>query len=141
MQQSSLFFPVLALAAWTGLVLLLMPLRRIRAALRRAVSPDDFRLGESAHVPPHVSLVNRNYMNLLEAPMLFYVVCILLFVTGGVSPGALGLAWAYVGLRVVHSLIHLSYNRVIHRLGVFALSNGALVALWVIAGQHLLQMA
>jgi hypothetical protein len=47
------------------------------------------------------------------------------------------MAWAYVSLRIVHSLIHLSYNRVIHRLSVFALSNAALVSLWVLAGLHI----
>ena len=76
-------------------------------------------------------------MNLLELPMLFYVVCIVLYVTAGASTTAIALAWAYVLLRVVHSLIHLSYNRVVHRLAAFAASNVALVMLWVIAGSHL----
>jgi hypothetical protein len=48
------------------------------------------------------------------------------------------LAWAYVALRIVHSAIHLTYNKVLHRLGVFALSNVVLVALWVNAGVRLL---
>jgi len=46
-------------------------------------------------------------------------------------------AWAYVALRIVHSLIHLTYNQVLHRLAAFTLSNGALVVLWVLAGVHL----
>jgi len=49
---------------------------------------------------------------------------------------ALVVAWSFVALRVVHSLIHLTYNRVLHRLSAFALSNAALVSLWVIAGVH-----
>ena len=89
---------------------------RFRAALRRQVVADDFKHGESGNVPPHVSLPNRNYMNLLELPVLFYVAGVLIYVTGGATPAMLMTAWAYVGLRVLHSLIHLTYNRVIQRL-------------------------
>jgi len=76
-------------------------------------------------------------MNLLELPMLFYVVGILLYVSGGASYLAIFLAWLYVALRIVHSLIHLTYNHVLHRLAAFTLSNVALVMLWVLAGVHL----
>ena len=134
-----MLYPMLALAAWTFLVLMLIPLVRVRAARRKQIVPDDFKLGESASVPQYVRIPNRNYMNLLELPLLFYVVCLLLYVTAGVSSLAVDLAWAYVALRVVHSLIHLSYNRVLHRLAAFALSNVALVTLWVLAAVHLLQ--
>ena len=52
-----------------------------------------------------------------------------------------GLAWAYVALRVVHSLIHLSYNHVYHRLAAFVVSNGVLAALWALAGLGLVSRA
>ena len=71
MTQTTILWPLLALAAWTSLVLLLIPIVRIRAGLKGEIRPDDFKYGESAQVPPHVSLPNRNYMNLLELPMLF----------------------------------------------------------------------
>jgi hypothetical protein len=93
--------------------------------------PSDFRYGESPAVPPHVSIPNRNYMNLLELPILFYVACILLYVTAHASTLTDTLAWLYVGLRIVHSLIHLTYNNVMHRLFVFAASNFLLVGLWI----------
>lgn len=126
--------PVFALAAWTAGVLVLMGVARIGAGLRGRVRPSDFKLGESSNVPPKVSLPNRNYMNLLELPVLFYVVCIVLYVTGSQNGSTLFLAWAYVALRIIHSAIHLSYNNVMHRLFAFALSNAVLVALWVVAG-------
>jgi hypothetical protein len=132
--SAAILYPILVLAAWTGLVLLLIPVTRVRAGFRREVKVDDFKFGESASVPSHVSVPNRNYMNLLEAPMLFYVACVLLFVTTGVTFLAVALAWAYVALRIVHSLIHLTYNRVQHRLVAFAMSNVVLAALWVVAG-------
>lgn len=137
MRNIEILNPVIALAAWTFLVLLLIPFVRVRSVRRREIGPNDFKFGESPAVPPSVSIPNRNYMNLLELPMLFYVVCVVLYVTAGTSPLTVMVAWTYVALRVVHSLIHLSYNRVIHRLSVFALSNAALGSLWVMAGLHI----
>jgi hypothetical protein len=140
MPDPALLYPVFALAAWTSLVLMLIPFSRVRAGVRREIRIDDFKFGESAAVPPHVSIPNRNYMNLLELPVLFYVVCLMLYVSAGASPIAFQLAWAYVFFRIVHSLIHLTYNRVIHRLGAFTLSNGVLIALWVVAAMHVARM-
>ncbi|MBI1331030.1 MAG: hypothetical protein GC166_14130 [Alphaproteobacteria bacterium] len=132
MSQDVIFTPMGALAAITFLVLLLIPVRRFRASFKGEVGASDFKHGESARVPGHVSIPNRNYMNLLELPMLFYVVCLMFFVAQRVDSEAITLAWLYVGLRTVHSLIHLTYNNVFHRLSVFALSNFALIGLWVL---------
>src|SRR5450755_4475367 len=115
MRNPAILYPIFALAAWTLMVLMLIPLVRVRSTLRREIVPDDFKYGESASVPSYVSIPNRNYMNLLELPMLFYVVCLLLYVTGGASSLVIGVAWTYVFLRIVHSAIHLTYNHVIHR--------------------------
>ena len=128
--KASILYPLFALSGWTLLILVLIAYRRIGAGLAGRVKPADFRFGESAAVPPEVCLPNRNYMNFLELPVLFYVVGLIAFVTGQHSALQLGLAWAYVGLRVVHSLIHLSYNDVYHRLAAFALCNFVLLALW-----------
>jgi hypothetical protein len=141
MPDPALLHPVFALAAWTGMVLLLIPFFRVRAGMRREIRTDDFKFGESAAVPSYVSIPNRNYMNLLELPVLFYVVCLMLHFGAGASPLAVRLAWAFVFFRVVHSLIHLTCNRVIHRLGAFALSNGILIALWVVAAMHFARSA
>jgi hypothetical protein len=135
-QTREIFYPVLVLAFWTFLVLALVPVARFRSAFRGEVRPNDFKYGESSKVPDQVSVPNRNYMNLLEMPVLFYTVCVLLYVTGGASSAAVACAWGYVGLRVVHSLIHLTYNNVIHRLSAFALSNLVLLGLWVVAATH-----
>jgi hypothetical protein len=121
-----------ALALLTFLVLMLVPVRRFRAAFAGQLGADDFRYGESSRVPGDVSIPNRNYMNLLELPMLFYVVCVLNYVTGvTVSTTTLALAWTYVGLRALHTAVHLTYNNVMHRLAMFAASNVVLAALWI----------
>ena len=137
MTHTAILAPMFALACWTSLVLLLIPIARIRAGRRREIVPDDFKFGESASVPSKVSIPNRNYMNLLEIPALFYIVCLVIYVTGVATPVMVSCAWAYVALRVVHSAIHLSYNNVMHRLSAFALSNGVLIAMWVLAAIRL----
>jgi hypothetical protein len=127
----AIFYPVAALALLTFVVLLQIPLRRFRAGFARRVNYGDFRYGESANVPGDVSLPNRNYMNLLELPVLFYVLCLSLYATAHVTQGMLWLAWAYVALRAVHSVVHLTYNDVRHRGLAFAASNFVLLAMWI----------
>jgi hypothetical protein len=130
LEKTSILFPMVGLAALTFAVLLLIPVRRFRAGMAGQVVFDDFRYGESARVPPEVVIPNRNMMNLLELPVLFYVACLAYFVTERVNDAGLFLAWTYVGLRLAHSAIHLSYNRVRHRLIAFAASNVVLIMLW-----------
>ena len=125
-----ILFPMVGLATLTFAVLLLIPVRRFRAGRAGQVAYDDFRYGESPRVPPEVALPNRNMMNLLELPVLFYVACLVIYVADRVDTTLLALAWTYVGLRLVHSAIHLTYNRVRHRLIAFGASNIVLVTLW-----------
>jgi len=131
MGEAAILLPMCALAAWTFAVLLLIPIARFRAAAQGSVNAGDFRYGESSRVPGAVSLPNRNFMNLLELPLLFYVVCLAFYETLGVDPTAVVLAWLYVALRVAHSLVHLTYNNVFHRLACYAASGGVLAGLWL----------
>ena len=132
MRAEAIFGPMSVLAVFTGAVLLMTGSRRILAVRARRVTAHAFRLGESKEVPEEVAVVNRNLMNLLEMPMLFYVACLSLYVTRVVDGLVMALAWGYVGLRGLHSLIHLTTNRVVHRLFPFALSNFVLLALWIL---------
>ena len=135
--MKAIFYPVLALFALTLAVAVRMYFARVGAARAGKVKIKDFRLGESASVPPEVALPNRNFMNLLEVPVLFYVVCIILYVIQAVDALALTLAWLYVALRAAHSLIHLTTNNVIHRLTAFGASNVALLGLWLLLAVRL----
>ena len=129
--DKAIFLPVAALVALTFGVALLLLRARFRAAARRQVTPGDFRYGESERVPPQARLPSRNLVNLLEMPVLFYVACVILYVIGAVDGAALALAWAYVASRLVHSLIHLTYNNVFHRLAAFAAGNVVLLIIWI----------
>ena len=133
MTHELILLPMGALALLTFLVLGLVPVRRFRAAFAGQVGASDFRYGESPRVPGEVSIPNRNYMNLLELPVLFYIVCVLNYVTAPtVSATTLVLAWVYVGFRALHSVVHLTYNNVMHRLAMFAAGNVVLAALWIV---------
>jgi hypothetical protein len=125
----------MALMGWTMTVLLLMPYRLFQAAFAGRLTFDDFKLGigGSANVPTGISIPNRNFMNLLEVPVLFYVLCITMYVTQQADAFLVTAAWAYVGLRVLHSLVHLTYNKVLHRVSVYAASNLVLAVIWVLA--------
>src|SRR5919204_5451220 len=109
MPAARILYPMIALAGLTFVVLLLIPFARFRAAGRGRVTVADFRYGESANVPGDVSLPNRNLMNLLELPVLFYVACLAFYVTRTVDATAVYLAWAFVATRLIHSAIHLCY--------------------------------
>ncbi|MDB5494111.1 MAG: hypothetical protein JWP86_1448 [Phenylobacterium sp.] len=132
MQQQLIFLPMGALAFLTFAVLLNIPFRRFAAGRAGLIKADDFKFGESARVPGEVSIPNRNMMNLLELPLLFYVAGLMYYVAGKVDGLVLTVAWIYVALRVAHSLIHVTYNNVMHRLIAFATSNVVLLVLWIL---------
>jgi hypothetical protein len=136
----AIILPAACLALWTLSVLALVPLKRFAAAKAGRVKVGDFRTGESSQVPTDVSIPNRAYINLLEAPVLFYAACIVAYVTGQADSLLVQLAWVYVGLRLLHTLIYLIYNNVMHRLTAFASSVFVLVGIWAILFTRLLAL-
>lgn len=118
------------LAFWTFAVLLLIPFQRFRAAFAGKVNSEDLKYGESGNVPGGVSIPNRAMMNLLELPILFYVVCLMFYVSSRADTVVLEVAWAYVVVRMAQTLVHVTYNNVFHRLTMFAVSNFILISLW-----------
>jgi len=131
-RTEAIFRPVSVLALWTAGVLLMTGLRRVMAVRSRRLRQGAFRYGESPDVPDDLKVWNRNLMNLLEMPMLFYVVCIGFYVTRQVTPSVVLLGWAYVALRILHSLVHLTSNHIVARLTVFAVGNFVLLDMWIV---------
>ncbi|MFN4114683.1 MAG: MAPEG family protein [Sphingomonadaceae bacterium] len=125
--------PVVALAAWTMVMWLWMYATRIPAMSKAGI--DGTKLVGSdgaslrAKLPDTVSWKADNYNHLHEAPTVFYAVALVLALVGaGDGQNAL-LAWIYVGLRVAHSLVQATANRVLVRFVLFALSSLVLMAL------------
>lgn len=80
-------------------------------------------------LPPKVQWIAHNYNHLMEQPTLFYALCSALAIIGAGSGMNFTLAWAYVGLRIIHSLVQALINRVIVRFAIFLLSG--VVLLWM----------
>ncbi len=71
---------------------------------------------------------SENFRNLFEVPVLFYALVLMVFHLGMVDIWFLGLAWGFAGFRVLHSVIHCSYNHVPHRFAAYGI---ACLALWI----------
>lgn len=128
MQDTAILLPMLAMAALTFVIGFLIPLRRFNK--KHGLGQDDFAVGESARVPTEVSLPNRNFANLFEAPVLFYPAVLAFYVTQTADVIAVALAWAYVAARTLHSIVHVTSNIVRFRALYFTLSMFVLMGLW-----------
>jgi hypothetical protein len=124
MPQSAIFTPMGVLAGITFFVLLFVPALRFFSK-GQPVAQDS----ATGDIPG--GLGNPNFADLLEMPVLFYVICLASFVAARVDVTMLWLAWAYVVLRAVHSAVHLTYDNPTHRTALFALSNFVVLAMWV----------
>ena len=130
MNQNLILFPVFALAALTFGIGIRLARLRFAAVKRGDLSPRYFAINRGAEVPEYLAKVSNNYNNLLELPVLFYVVSVLLYVTNGVEPAQIILAWVFVFSRYMHSYIHTTYNNVRHRLRSFMLGAIVLISMW-----------
>lgn len=104
---------------------------RVRAVRRKQMSIHDFKMLDLNTAEPFVARSTRHIANLFEAPVFFYVVCLIALSLRLDDTSALAIAWAFVALRILHSYIHLTYNRVLHRMLAFMFSNLVLLALWI----------
>ena len=125
--------PVVALLAWTMVMWIWMYATRIPAMLKAGLDAKGMvgTTGASlrAQLPDTVSWKADNYNHLHEAPTLFYAVAIVLAIIGQGDGFNTTLAWAYVILRVLHSIVQATWNKVAVRFALFALSSLVLMAL------------
>jgi len=128
-----ILWPMAAMALLTFAVLSLVPMFRAGDVSAGRLGTHDFKMGESDRVPESTRLYNRNYMNLLELPVLFYVVCLIIFVTGTTEMIKVYLAWGFVAFRALHTLVHLTLNHVMLRLSLFSAAAFTLMILWILA--------
>ncbi|TGX52284.1 MAPEG family protein [Sphingomonas gei] len=140
--HSQIIAPVVALVAWSLVMLIWMFLVRMPALKRAGIDMARARGGrpgildgmveERAQWPAH------NYIHLMEQPTLFYAVSFALALLGAGDGINAWIAWAYVALRIAHSLVQATFNKVAVRFSLFVLSTFALVALTLHAGIALL---
>ncbi len=130
---SPIFAPAIALVLWSLVMLGWMALTRLPAMARVGVSLTTVVGARGANlegvVPDKVNWKAHNYTHLMEQPTLFYATVIILGVIGQGDGLNLQLAWAYVALRIVHSVVQATWNRVVVRFTLFSLSTLALLLL------------
>ena len=121
--------PMLAMMVLTAIVWFVLYARRLPAMREVGVSSQEYTTPDkgAALLPESVSYPAHNFRNLFELPVLFYALCLYLFVTETAENADLMAAWAFVGFRALHSLIHSTVNIVIAR---FLAYLAATVALW-----------
>lgn len=134
-----MLLPVIALVLWTFVMWSWMYLTRIPAIMRMRMKldPQAPRGAQMAELPAEVRWKADNYNHLFEQPTLFYPMAIVLALVAGSSTLELGLAWAYVALRVVHSVFQATVNKIEIRFVLFFLSSLVLLAMVVRAAMLL----
>ena len=125
--------PVVALAAWTMVMWVWMYATRIPAMVALKVDPDSLARDPEAKLDrllaPQVQWKAHNYNHLHEAPTVFYAVALVLAITGQGDGANATLGWLYVAVRVIHSLVQATVNKVTLRFAVFVASSLVLMAL------------
>lgn len=125
--------PAVALMIWTMIIWAWMYVTRIPAMQKQHIQPDDAQIAGllDQKLPQKVQWKAHNYNHLHEAPTVFYATAIILAILGAGDGMNAFLAWIYVGLRVAHSLVHVTANKVMVRFVLFLLSSVVLIALIV----------
>ena len=135
--SNAMMGPVLAQVGLTLVTLLILYARRVPAMAAAKPTNEVMQDKKSLQaLPAPARFAAENYNHQFEAPVLFYVMCLGAMVTGLVNETSLLLAWTYVALRVIHSAIHISYNRVLHRFAVFVVSSVVLIALFAVVAMQ-----
>jgi len=129
--SAAMLAPVIALVLWSALIWAWMYATRIPAiaAARMRLDPMAPRGAQMNELPAKVRWKADNYNHLMEQPTIFYAVALALAVLGDNSTLAVALAWGYVALRVVHSLVQVLVNHILTRFAIFFVSSLVLFAL------------
>jgi hypothetical protein len=125
-----IWLPCASMVGLTALVWLKLYADRLGEMRARRIDPQALATARAAAGELAKTGAADNFRNLFEVPVLFYLLCVALVLNGGSTPGFVSAAWAYVVLRVVHSLIHVTYNRVVHRFLVYVASTLLLFGMW-----------
>ena len=130
--SQSIYLPMVAMVAVIAIVWVRMYVVRIREMRTLRISTQSVATSTQAAARFQNVATADNFRNLFEVPVLFFVVCLALAASDRVTIIQVTLAWIYVGLRLVHSLIHITYNRVYHRFLVYSASTIVVFLMWIL---------
>jgi hypothetical protein len=131
MNTNLIYWPAIAMVALTIVVWVRMYRTRIAQMKRERIHPQAVATSAQSAAKLTDSQAADNFRNLFELPVLFYLALVVAAQSGNVNALTLSLAWAFVVLRIVHSAIHCTYNKVYHRFYVYFFGG---VVLWVLWG-------
>ncbi|HEY5643353.1 MAG TPA: MAPEG family protein [Woeseiaceae bacterium] len=128
MTNAAILQPVLAMFVLTAVVWVVLYARRLPAMRKAGVPTQTYTTPDkgAALLPESVAYPANNFRNLFELPVLFYALCLYLYVTGTADATDVTAAWVFMGFRAVHSAIHCTVNIVIWRFAAYLVSTLAL---------------
>ncbi len=143
MPYSPILAPVIALVAWSILMMCWMAVARRRAFAKMGISWATIPRGSrgvnlDGKAPDEAQWPAHNYNHLMEQPTIFYAICLTLALMGFGAGINLYLAWGYVGFRIAHSFVQATVNVVQIRFPLFALASLCLVGLTIHAAVRML---
>ena len=129
--STALLGPVVSLNLWTFVMAHWMKVTRFGHIKEAGLTPrsDVTPTFLATHFPPEVRWKAENYNHLHEQPTTFYAVALSLTLLGVDDSYTVGAAWAYTGLRIVHSLVHAMYNHIPTRFTLFTASSAVLFSM------------
>jgi hypothetical protein len=137
MSDYRLIYPMLALVLLTAGVLVVLFRSRVRMVREGLAPVSYFRVFQGSPEPEFAVKPARHFVNLFEAPTLFYVACLAAMVTRVTDTAVVVLAWSYVAARAIHAFVHLGSNRVRHRMRAYFLSWLLLIGMWLYVAGHI----
>lgn len=129
MYEHGMIAPVVVLAAWSLLMLIWLYLTRIPAMSQAKIRPGQATKAQMDGLPAWARNPSDNYNHLMEQPTIFYAICFALQFLDQTQPINIGLAWAYVAIRIIHSLVQATVNIIIIRFTIFSIGSLVLMAL------------
>jgi hypothetical protein len=129
MQNTEIFDPFIGMLLLTFVVWFFMYVRRITFLTKNNIDAQELTTPERGAkiIPEEVSYASNNLKNLFELPVIFYALCLYLYVSSQVDATYIMAAWVFLALRVVHSLVQCTVNIVMLRFAAYAVSS---IALW-----------
>jgi len=126
-----MLYAMFVLVILTMVIMVLRARVRIESVQSGTVPQSYYSLMEGHDIPDFVAKTTRNFNNLFEVPILFYAGGAVYLALDQAGQLPITSAWIFVAARVIHSIIHLSYNNVLHRLVIFAIGNLSVLVMWL----------
>lgn len=137
MESAEILAPLIAMFVLTFVVWLHMYVLRLNFIFSNKINSEKLKTPEVGGrlLPDQVNYPAYNFKNLFELPVVFYALCLLLYVTQAVDSTFVAAAWVFVAFRILHSLVHCTFNKIVLRFGLYMVSA---LALWFMLGRVVL---